>query len=627
MRIHWHVAEEDAAAVRLREWLAACLEERRRQGSPHQAVLSWGIASRGLTYCTPGRDETPATGNWLEVARQVRADLTVVLRPGPDGGGTLVLARGRAVPTEVAARWQWAPGEISRAGEQRVLYPRLPLSWPRRGAGAAERIILLVSLAERASVEAAYRLADTLQREFPELPVLLVSEPARFGTEPGGWAAPPIGSLAQNETVILCSGELAWAPVVLEALARGCRVIAPAGAAYAGYLAEERGQCWDPAGRGEDVATHLRSALQDPEEASRRTRRAAAWARRWTLARTAGDLEAWVLELARALPPPRKGSRREWVLRREIGIGDIIFALCSAAALKRRDPNCYLTFHTAPEHAEWVRWFPCVDAVTSGPFNPPPGAHVGDLERCFPSTAAVDRAVAMGQVVGVEACWPAPPQIPTNYRRAAIVRLSCVRRPRIAFAPASKARHMTRTLDRETTLQLAAQLQEQGTVIWLDAEPLEVPVPQGVVDLSGQLTVPEVLAVLAQCDACISVDSGLLYLAAALGKPVVGLFTHIGALQRLWLAPRFVALQPLLPCAPCGEGPEALHCRRGQPLNGTPLPCVQLPWGLHLPEALACALGNVPAPSRLVGNLAPGGTRSEWDVDALPAPWRLPVLG
>jgi ADP-heptose:LPS heptosyltransferase len=432
----------------------------------------------------------------------------------------------------------------------------------------------------------------------------------------------PLGS---GETVVFCGGGPEWAPHVLAALAAGRYVLAPQGAAYASYLEGDRGQSWDPAAGAAGLLSVLEGTSQDPGHREAITRRAAAWARRWTVARTAAELEQFALALAADRPSRTRPQPEAWVLRREIGIGDVVFGLCSAQALKQRDPHCRVTYHTAPEHREWVSRFPCVDEVTSGAFQPPPGVRVVDWETNFPSTVALDRATAMGQIAGVEACWPRGPQLPAGWLRQVRPLLPPRRRLRIAFAPVSKGTHVSRSLPLETAVELAELLQQVGEVVWVEAELQPGKLPGGVTDLSGRLTLPEVVGVLAQCDVCVSVDSGLLFLAAALGTPVVGLFTHIGALQRLWLAPQFVALQPSLPCAPCGEGLDAFACLRGRGFREqTPLPCVRTPWKKHLAEAVQRAITPDPLAHRVVWNLAPGGERLAWDVDTLPAPWLLP---
>jgi ADP-heptose:LPS heptosyltransferase len=200
----------------------------------------------------------------------------------------------------------------------------------------------------------------------------------------------------------------------------------------------------------------------------------------------------------------------------------------------------------------------------------------------------------------------------------------------IGFVPSSRGGGRPRSLPPAAADAAAALLAELGTVVWIDENPRGRPAPRGVVDLSGKLRLPMAIAVLGECDLCVSVDSGLLHIATVLRKPVVGLFTHIAALRRLWLASGFLALEPNLPCAPCGEGPDAFHCLDSLNVRGAPtpvLPCV----GVHRPERIAAAalhlLQDPEKRGRAVWSVGPDGRYSEWRVDALPPPWPDVPLG
>lgn len=59
--------------------------------------------------------------------------------------------------------------------------------------------------------------------------------------------------------------------------------------------------------------------------------------------------------------------------------------------------------------------------------------------------------------------------------------------------------------------------------------------PAGVVDLVGRTPVTELVALLRGVAVCVSIDSGLMHLAAALGVPTLGLF---GSTSQVWTGPR-----------------------------------------------------------------------------------------
>lgn len=69
-----------------------------------------------------------------------------------------------------------------------------------------------------------------------------------------------------------------------------------------------------------------------------------------------------------------------------------------------------------------------------------------------------------------------------------------------------------------------------------------------VADLRGEYTLPQVAGILASCKLVLTLDNGILHLACAGGKPVVGLFRN--GIHRLW-APPNPELEVLIP--PIGE--------------------------------------------------------------------------
>jgi ADP-heptose:LPS heptosyltransferase len=512
------------------------------------------------------------------------------------------------------------------------------------------------------------------------------------GTEGGGENRLPFPvrlDLTGCDWVVFAGREIDWGPAVLQALDEQRHVAAPEDAAYSDYLARERGHFWRPdtsvGGRGiAPLAALLQAARADPAEWEAQARRARAWSRRWSPAREAMKLQVLLDEARRrqgpseAAPEGLKGGAREegeggagvslpapvprpapgpappagsplspdprpspsrralrWTLRREVGIGDVIFTLSVAWALKQRDPGGEVTVHTAPQHAEWVRWFPFLAAVTTGEFSPDPGVRVGDFEAQFPSSSPLDRTLALGQVIGVEPKgWTPPPQIPGDVLAQAKELLGPGEGLRIAFVARSRGGSEARSLPPAVAEETGRQLSALGEVVWLDEAPrLSSPCLQPhnhrtlhpTTDLTGRLTLPQAVAVLSLCDLCVSVDTGLLHLAVTLRKPVVGLFSHIGALQRLWLAPSFLALQPSLPCAPCGEGADAFHCRQNRsPFSGSPLPCVSLLRAEAVVEAAREALSRS---GRRVWNMAPDGGWTVWEVDAVPVPWPSATFG
>lgn len=71
---------------------------------------------------------------------------------------------------------------------------------------------------------------------------------------------------------------------------------------------------------------------------------------------------------------------------------------------------------------------------------------------------------------------------------------------------------------------------------WLGGEAEDVLISEmGVADLRGRLSLPQVAGALAKARLVVTIDNGILHLAAAMGAPTVGLFRP--AIQRLWAPP------------------------------------------------------------------------------------------
>jgi ADP-heptose:LPS heptosyltransferase len=95
---------------------------------------------------------------------------------------------------------------------------------------------------------------------------------------------------------------------------------------------------------------------------------------------------------------------------------------------------------------------------------------------------------------------------------------------------------------------LGAKPSEQGKH-WKGADEEAKLLEHGVLDLRGQFSLPQVVGALERARAVLTIDNGILHLAAAAGTQTVGLFRH--GIHRLW-APPFANLTILTP------GPDRL---------------------------------------------------------------------
>jgi lipopolysaccharide heptosyltransferase I len=122
--------------------------------------------------------------------------------------------------------------------------------------------------------------------------------------------------------------------------------------------------------------------------------------------------------------------------------------------------------------------------------------------------------------------------IPEAARHRADDLLRGCARPWLAFAVGSRWQTKRWRPSHFAHLARRAQSEFGGTVVFVgtgDEADLAAEVGTGLtgptIDLSGRTTLPELAAVLAQCDVMVANDTGPLHIAAALGRPVVAPYT------------------------------------------------------------------------------------------------------
>ena len=118
----------------------------------------------------------------------------------------------------------------------------------------------------------------------------------------------------------------------------------------------------------------------------------------------------------------------------------------------------------------------------------------------------------------------------------------------IVFAP--EGGHPSRTWPRGKAAQLKAVLPNQKLVL-VGAHP-EPNIPCDF-DTRGQLELHELFGLLAVADAVVTMDSGVLHIAAALQVPTVAVFGGMNPKFRVRPDQKVVILQTDLPCCPCSK--------------------------------------------------------------------------
>jgi lipopolysaccharide heptosyltransferase I len=207
------------------------------------------------------------------------------------------------------------------------------------------------------------------------------------------------------------------------------------------------------------------------------------------------------------------------------------------------------------EGREGATWF-----LTHRVTAPPQPVHA--VERYLALAAAVDatepvRDFHIALAAEVEA--------------AAASRVARVPRPRAVLHPA--ARWRTKLWEPDGWRRVAAALQGAGCGVIFTGGRQDVPLVEAIVrrleppplSLAGRLTLKELAALLGTVDLMITVDSGPMHIAAAMGTPVLALFGATDPLRTGPMGPGTV-LRHALPCSPCLRRrcriPERYRCMR-----------------------------------------------------------------
>ena len=189
---------------------------------------------------------------------------------------------------------------------------------------------------------------------------------------------------------------------------------------------------------------------------------------------------------------------------------------------------------------EGSRW-----ALTHRVPVPPQPVHA--VERYLALAAAVDAGESVREFT-----IPIGPQ---DLKIAEDLLADCPR-PRVVLHPAT--RWPTKLWEAERWRRLAGSLAADGVAVILTGsvadEGVAGAIAQGMEpslrSLVGKLSLKQLAAVLGMVDLMISVDSGPMHIAAAMGTPVVALFGPTDPARTGPLGPGTVFRQPL-PCSPC----------------------------------------------------------------------------
>lgn len=256
------------------------------------------------------------------------------------------------------------------------------------------------------------------------------------------------------------------------------------------------------------------------------------------------------------------------VLRRQSTLGDVLVASGVAAAVKRRQPQARIVFHTACPAP--LRRHPRIDQVVCGPLS-------GPLDLVYDMDAACERfpyanmleAYAASAAVRAEDCefhFHCEPLdgLPSSY----VV---------MHAGPAGSAarRWVGRDWFFDRFAEIARRLSKRGLQVVLvgDGRPTgdTTPWPANTLDFRGRTTMYQLGTALRHARLFVGIDSFPLHVAQALNVPGVCFFGSIRPELRLFRANMTGVSAGFLPCIGChhdrrpllGDSPETSLCRIG----------------------------------------------------------------
>lgn len=215
-------------------------------------------------------------------------------------------------------------------------------------------------------------------------------------------------------------------------------------------------------------------------------------------------------------------------VRRTFGLGDQIFALGAAAGCRFEQYGREVQFIGNEELVSHLR------GVESGRDEPP----YVDLDNADPQHPG-DRSEQYAALLGARL-----PRFPLDWRQK-----PC-RGGYTVIAPWCAGAVPTRSLSPACVRDLCARVEDP---VLVHHHPMPAPGLGPQANLTGRLTLTELVNVLASADRVIAVDAGTAYLAASMGKPTTVIFTHIAPAQRVKFMPWAKTIRADLPCSPCGD--------------------------------------------------------------------------
>jgi len=307
---------------------------------------------------------------------------------------------------------------------------------------------------------------------------------------------------------------------------------------------------------------------------------------------------------------PTKFDFARIVIIKPSSLGDIVHALPTAAALRRRFPKAHIAWVVKREWAEVLEgnpdlneviavdlttrrgWWEAIGAIRAGKFNMAVDlqglfrsallgwlsgapAHIGFAEgregsswlyRYLvqggePSLHAVDRylLIARSLAAPMEPLGPSSFPLPADPEIATRIAALAGNGEGDVVLVNPSARWPTKQWSPESFAVVADELHRRGARVTLIGASGDEPIGEQVLrhmhtvplNLIGQTTLKELIALLRMARVVVTNDSGPMHLAAAVGTPVVALFGPTDPAKTGPYGGGHVVLRSAVPCSPC----------------------------------------------------------------------------
>lgn len=273
------------------------------------------------------------------------------------------------------------------------------------------------------------------------------------------------------------------------------------------------------------------------------------------------------IDVPRVLPKLSPGTTV--LVLREMGLGDVLMVSIVLRALAQKYPTLRFVYACGSHYMPLFRDCDFLEDVVplwrlQGHF--PYVVELRGLSERSPLRKDLDRIDLFAQYCGVtveDYAMPFRTREEERERGRELIAKPAECRGSILFALRGSTEIRTWPQSRADEFMLHAA-SEGWRVAVVDPHPFELPKHPGILNLTGEISIPDLIALTAGADFVVAPDTGVVHLAEAVGTRCVAIYSsqppalrvgHYRHVRALWVGPQELA------CCPCFErGCKALPC-------------------------------------------------------------------